>query len=485
MVGRQPERALGIGQRPGRIAGIAPGGGAQDQDLDIVGPQLLGAVEIGDGPRPGELGGMTEAAIDPEIGILGLEFDGTALRRCSLVGVARLHPGRSGLCPQFGAQSWPVGAHVAGDRLELRGGLDVPAGLEHRHRHAMARAQGARLGHPFLGDGQRPQGIAACERHALGVAAQLVRFFLEHRRALGERGRGEEQQDTGETKPHVEKEARYSDPCKMADRLFILGLGYSGLEIARLAGARGFEVVGTVTTAQKAAQLRAQGFEVLVFDGTQPVAIAASHILCTAPAPRLPAHLGRPRWLGYLSTTGVYGDRGGRWVDEATVPTPMQQRSADRLASELQWQALGHKLGVPTALFRLPGIYGPGRSAIDQVRAGTARRIDKPGQFFSRIHVADIAGTVLAAMTKKAGGIYNVADDEPASTADVVAYACELLGVPVPTAIPWEQAAPAMTPMARSFYSENRRVRNDKIKRELGVVLRYPTYREGLKAIAS
>ncbi len=271
----------------------------------------------------------------------------------------------------------------------------------------------------------------------------------------------------------------------MADRLFILGLGYSGLEIARLAGARGFEVVGTVTTAQKAAQLRAQGFEVLVFDGTQPVAIAASHILCTAPAPRLPAHLGRPRWLGYLSTTGVYGDRGGRWVDEATVPTPMQQRSADRLASELQWQALGHKLGVPTALFRLPGIYGPGRSAIDQVRAGTARRIDKPGQFFSRIHVADIAGTVLAAMTKKAGGIYNVADDEPASTADVVAYACELLGVPVPTAIPWEQAAPAMTPMARSFYSENRRVWNDKIKRELGVVLRYPTYREGLKAIAS
>ena len=141
---------------------------------------------------------------------------------------------------------------------------------------------------------------------------------------------------------------------------------------------------------------------------------------------------------------------------------------------------------VAVDIFRLPGIYGPGRSAIDQARAGTARRIDKPGQVFSRIHVEDIAGTVLMAITvAHAGAIYNVADDLPASTSDVVAFACDLLGKPAPTVIPWEQAEPTMSAMARSFYAETRRVRNDRIKNQLGVVLRYPTYREGLRAIAA
>ncbi len=147
---------------------------------------------------------------------------------------------------------------------------------------------------------------------------------------------------------------------------------------------------------------------------------------------------------------------------------------------------MGLEAGRAVDIFRLPGIYGPGRSAIDQVKAGTVRRIDKPGQVFSRIHVEDIAGTVLAAITRcGAGRIYNVADDLPAAAAEVAAFACELLGKPVPPAIPWEQIAPSLNEMARSFYAENRRVRNDRIKNELGVVLRYPTYREGLHAIAA
>ncbi len=167
-------------------------------------------------------------------------------------------------------------------------------------------------------------------------------------------------------------------------------------------------------------------------------------------------------------------------------PARASRAASTRLAAERAWQALGAQAGAAVDVFRLPGIYGPGRSAIDQVKAGTARRIDRPGHLFSRIHVEDIAGTVLMAITRSSrGATYNVADDLPASTSDVVAFACELLGKPAPPLIPWEQAAPTMSAMARSFYAANRRVRNDRIKNELGVVLRYPTYREGLRAIAA
>ena len=282
----------------------------------------------------------------------------------------------------------------------------------------------------------------------------------------------------------------------MTRRLFIFGLGYSGLEIARLATAEGWIVAGTCRGAEKAASLRAGGIEAHVFDGIAPLPAAAlgdnSHVLCTIapgragdPALRLGAPLlKQARWLGYLSTTGVYGDRGGGWVDEDTPPNPGQPRSIERLAAERGWQAMALEAGARLDIFRLPGIYGPGRSALDQVKAGTARRIDKPGQFFSRAHVADIAATVLKAMTAPhAGGLYNVADDLPVTTGEVVAFACELLGMPAPPSISWEEAAPVMSDMARSFYSESRRVRNDKMKRELGVVLKYPTYREGLTAI--
>jgi nucleoside-diphosphate-sugar epimerase len=290
----------------------------------------------------------------------------------------------------------------------------------------------------------------------------------------------------------------------MTGRLFIFGLGYSGLEIARLAKAAGWSVAGTCTSDHKAEELRARGIEAHRFHGTAALPAKAigdaSHILCTiAPSTKgAPSTTGDPalrtcsnllrraRWLGYLSTTGVYGDHGGGWVDEDTQPTPGQPRSVERLAAERAWQVLGLEAAIAVDIFRLPGIYGPGRSAVDQVRAGTARRVDKPGQVFSRIHVEDIAGTVLMAITQAhAGAVYNIADDLPASSCDVVAFACELLGKPAPPVIPWDQAEPTMSAMARSFYAENRRVKNDRIKNDLGVVLRYPTYREGLRTIAA
>lgn len=284
----------------------------------------------------------------------------------------------------------------------------------------------------------------------------------------------------------------------MTRRLFIFGLGFSGLEIAKLARAGGWTVAGTCTTEEKARRLREDGIEAHRFDGTAPLSPDSfgepSHVVCTI-APGEPGDpalrtcrdlLGRARWLGYLSTTGVYGDHEGGWVDEATPPVPTQTRSRQRLAAEQGWRDLAAGTGASLHLLRLPGIYGPGRSTLDRVRDGTARRIDRPGQVFSRIHVEDLAASAMKAMARATGTeIWNVADDLPASNADVIAYACELLGRPVPPAIPWEEAAPAMSAMARSFYLESRRVRNDKLKRELGVALRYPTYREGLKAIAA
>ena len=284
----------------------------------------------------------------------------------------------------------------------------------------------------------------------------------------------------------------------MTGRLFIFGLGFSGLEIARLASTRGWTVAGTCTTAAKAARLRVEGIEAHLFDGTGSLDEASfsapTHILCTI----APGNAGDPaithcarllqraRWLGYLSTTGVYGDHDGGWVDEETPARPTLARSIARLDAERAWQAIAREAGAALDIFRLPGIYGPGRSTLDQVRAGTARRIDKPGQVFSRIHVADIAGTVLAALGRPhEAGVYNVADDLPAPTSEVVAFACELLGKPVPPMISWAEVEPTLSAMARSFYAESRRVRNERIKRVLGVTLRYPTYREGLTAIAA
>jgi nucleoside-diphosphate-sugar epimerase len=285
----------------------------------------------------------------------------------------------------------------------------------------------------------------------------------------------------------------------MPPRLFIFGLGYSARVLARRVLADGGHVAGTVRDPAAAAALLADGIDALPFATGQAIDAAAlqgaTHILSSVPPDEegdpawraahavISGQRGTLRWLGYLSTTGVWGDRQGAWVDETTPPAPGNTRSAWRL-TEAQWLELGRETGAPAHIFRLPGIYGPGRSALDQVLSGNARRIDKPGHAFSRIHVEDIATTVLASMARpRDGAVYIVADDEPAPNADVMALACTLLGRPVPAAVPYDQAVTAMTPMARSFWAENRRMRNELIKRELGVVLKYPTYREGLRGI--
>jgi nucleoside-diphosphate-sugar epimerase len=283
-------------------------------------------------------------------------------------------------------------------------------------------------------------------------------------------------------------------------RLVVVGLGYSARAIAGALASEGWGIAATSRTAEGAGRIAALGFEGLVFDGTRPsdrlaAALAlASHVLVSAPPddegdPLLRHHTRDLRaaaglvWVGYLSTIGVYGDRQGAWVDETAEPRPISDRSRRRLAAEEAWGEFARGCGRRVQIFRLAGIYGPGRSAIDDVRAGSARRIVKPGQVFNRIHVEDLAAAVVAgAKGRGAGAVYNLADDEPAPPQDVVAYAARLLRLPIPPEIPY--AAARLSPMAQSFYAESKRVRNDKAKRELGLVLKYPTYREGLRSIA-
>ena len=277
----------------------------------------------------------------------------------------------------------------------------------------------------------------------------------------------------------------------MSGRFFLFGLGFSGRVIARALMAAGWRVAGT-TRSGEAADL--PGIEVFAFDRDHPLPQGAldgvTAVLSSVPpdsdgdpvldlcGDRLRAVA--PAWAGYLSTTGIYGDCGGALVSEDTAPNPTLDRSRRRLAAEQAWQASG----LPVHVFRLAGIYGPGRSAIDSVRAGTARRIVKPGQVFSRIHVDDIAQTVLASLASpNPGAAYNVCDDDPAPPQDVIAHACALLGIDAPPEIPWEQAKATLSPMALSFYADNKRVSNRRIKQELAVSLRYPDYRAGLAAI--
>jgi nucleoside-diphosphate-sugar epimerase len=284
-----------------------------------------------------------------------------------------------------------------------------------------------------------------------------------------------------------------------ASGLFCFGLGYSAEATARQLETGGWRVLGTARRDQRLAELRGLGIEAMAFDRQRPLPAGAladvTHILISIP----PDAAGDPvldgcraaivagkeslRWIGYLSTTGVYGDHGGAWVDETSALRPTSERAARRLAAERSWLDLAHGHGLPVHLFRLAGIYGPGRSPLDEVRAGTARRIVKPGQMFSRIHVDDIATVLLASMSRpNPGAVYNVCDDEAAPPDQVVAYACDLLGVPPPPVIAFDQAQ--LSPMAQTFWADNKRVRNDRMKRELGVTLAYPTYREGLQALA-
>ena len=275
--------------------------------------------------------------------------------------------------------------------------------------------------------------------------------------------------------------------------LFSFGHGYSAQALARLLLPQGWRVIGTTRDPGKAEALRAQGVEPLVWgrDDAGPALHAATHLLSSV----APTEAGDPvldafgaaiagiaprlDWAGYLSTTGVYGDHGGAWVDEDTPLAPTTPRGQRRVAAEAQWQAIP---GLPLHIFRLAGIYGPGRGPFAKLRQGTARRIVKPGQVFSRIHVDDLAQALAASISRPdPGAIYNICDDDPAPPEDVIGFAATLLGLPVPEAVPFDAAE--MSPMARSFYAESKRSSNRRMKEELGVRLRHPDYRSGLTAL--
>ncbi|WP_375259103.1 SDR family oxidoreductase [Citreimonas sp.] len=279
----------------------------------------------------------------------------------------------------------------------------------------------------------------------------------------------------------------------MPGTLLSLGHGYSARALARRLLPQGWTVIGTTRDPSKADRLRDEGVEAIEWD-REAIAEAvgrATHVLVSAgpdedgdPSLRIArdaieARIPELWWVGYLSTTGVYGDHHGAWVDEATPLTPGTDRGIARVAAEAEWGAIPH---LPLHVFRLAGIYGPGRGPFAKVRRGTARRIVKPGQVFSRIHVDDIAQVLEASIHHpNPGAVYNVCDDDPAPPQDVIAHAADLLGVPRPPEVAFEDAE--MSPMAESFYAESKRVANDRIKEELGVTLMYPDYRAGLRAM--
>ncbi|WP_299298855.1 SDR family oxidoreductase [uncultured Tateyamaria sp.] len=279
----------------------------------------------------------------------------------------------------------------------------------------------------------------------------------------------------------------------MTKTLLSFGHGYSAQALTKLLLPEGWRIIGTTRTAEKAETLAATGITPLVFPGddVDRAIREATHLLISAgpdadgdPVLRavgtqIAARAASFEWAGYLSTTGVYGDHSGGWVDEDTPLSPSTRRGQWRKDAEAAWSAIP---GLPLHIFRLAGIYGPGRGPFAKVRSGTARRIIKPGQVFSRIHVEDIAQIVQASIRHpNPGTAYNLCDDDPAPPQDVIAHAADLLGLPIPPAEDFDTAE--MTPMARSFYAESKRVRNDRIKTDLGVDLLYPTYKEGLAAL--
>jgi nucleoside-diphosphate-sugar epimerase len=281
-------------------------------------------------------------------------------------------------------------------------------------------------------------------------------------------------------------------------RLFCFGLGYSAESLARRLSARDLAVSGTRRTMPERVE---PGFSIAVFAGdaaaseVRSLLAGTTHLLISIP-PDLQgdavlrhyrdelAGLTGLAWIGYLSTVGVYGDCKGAWVDETAPIRPTSERALRRAQAEQAWTDFGRQTGRRVEIFRLAGIYGPGRSVIDSLRAGTARRIVKPGQVFNRIHVDDVARVLAAAIDKDTGlQVFNVSDDEPAPSEEVLAYAAELLGLPLPPAVPFQEAG--LSGMAASFWTESRRVSNQRIRSHLGVELLYPSYREGLRALAA
>ncbi|MCE8522857.1 SDR family oxidoreductase [Ruegeria pomeroyi] len=277
----------------------------------------------------------------------------------------------------------------------------------------------------------------------------------------------------------------------MTGTLLSFGHGYTARVLSRALAPQGWRIIGTSRNPDQLEAIRASGAEPLLWPGEEPLLDGVTHLLIsTAPdaagdpvlaalGEQIAARAAQFRWVGYLSTTAVYGDHGGAWVDETTPLSPLAARGRWRVMAEQQWQAIP---GLPIHIFRLAGIYGPGRGPFSKLGKGGIRRIIKPGQVFSRIHVEDIAQVLAASMARpNPGSVYNVCDDEPVPPQDVIAYAAELQGLPLPPAVDFDKAD--LTPMARSFYSENKRVRNDRIKDELGVQLKYPNYRVGLEAL--
>jgi nucleoside-diphosphate-sugar epimerase len=281
-------------------------------------------------------------------------------------------------------------------------------------------------------------------------------------------------------------------------RLFCFGYGYSAESLARRLSPRNLTVAGTTRSPPAAPE---PGVTLAAYKGDSPssevraLLRGSTHVLVSVP-PDLEgdlvlrhyaediAGLEDLAWVGYLSTVGVYGDQKGAWVDEESATAPAFERSLLRLEAERAWLAFAAETGRRVEVFRLAGIYGPGRSVMDSLRAGTARCIVKPGQVFNRIHVDDVARVLAAAIDKDTGRrVFNVSDDEPAPPEDVVAYAAELLGLPAPPPVPFEEAG--LSGMAATFWAECKRVRNTRIRRDLGVELLYPTYREGLRALAA
>ncbi|MBI1215587.1 MAG: SDR family NAD(P)-dependent oxidoreductase [Alphaproteobacteria bacterium] len=287
-------------------------------------------------------------------------------------------------------------------------------------------------------------------------------------------------------------------PAANGKKLFCFGFGYTAAWLALRLRDFGWKIAGTTTDPEKRDFMEAQGMEAMLYDQNRTIMdpYAAfedvTHVLMSIPPgsegdPVVDVHgedLARApklEWAGYLSTTAVYGNHDGGWVDENTPPEPDSRRGSLRLRAEQQWLSCYVGDGLPLHIFRLSGIYGPGRSAVDSVRAGTARRIDKPGHAFNRIHVEDIVETLIASMNRpNPGAVYNVADDMPSSSQEVVTFACNLIGIDPPPLVKFDQAE--MAPIVRSFYKDNKRVKNDRIKDELGVQLLYPDYHSGLQA---
>ncbi len=288
-------------------------------------------------------------------------------------------------------------------------------------------------------------------------------------------------------------------PADNNHRLFCFGLGYVATALAQAVMPDGWRCAGTSRSEADCQQLEALGIAAFRLDRDRPLPgcaallADASHILVSVPPDAAGdtvldlhgediAKHGAAEWVGYLSTTGVYGNRDGEWVDETTPLRPASDRGRRRMAAEAQWLALGRSAGLPVHVFRLGGIYGPGRNPIDQLRAGTARRIHKKGQVFGRIHVDDIVATLCASFAQpNPGAIYNLTDDEPAPSDEVVEFAAQLMSLQPPPLEPFDKAE--LSAMARSFYAENKRVSNSRIKDELGVALKYPNYRAGLRAL--